>query len=127
MAEAATHDGQTLLPHVERLLKQLPEIQPWIGVVLYDRAADDQPLKSAFLKELGIELKSAVNPRRRQAPAEGLPKGMERLSPYGTLTCRGGFEMDYCGARFETERFLYQAPLIADGQAPVCAACARKP
>jgi len=127
VADAATHDGQTLLPHVERLLKQFPEIQPWIGVVLYDRAADDEPLKSAFLKDLGIELKSAVNPRRRQALTEGLPKGMDRLSPYGTLTCRGGFRMDYRGARFETERFIYQAPLAEDGHTPVCSGCPHKP
>ena len=35
--------------------------------------------------------------------------------------------MDYRGARFETERFIYQAPLAEDGHTPVCSGCPHKP
>ena len=127
VSDAATHDGQTIKPHVCRLFDQLPEVQPWIDYVLYDRAADDQGLKAEFRDELEIELKSSINPRRRKTITDNLPKGMKSLSPYGTLTCEAGFEMEYLGARYEAGYFIYQAPLVEGGQTSVCQNCPHKP
>ena len=105
---------------------QLPEVERLIEYVLYDRAADDQDLKDAFLDEFEIELKSSINPRRRGTITANLPKGMTSLSPYGTLTCKGGFAMQNKGARYEAGRFIYQAPLIEEGQTRVCLDCPQK-
>jgi len=119
VADAATHDGETFFPHVVRLFALYPQIRSWIETVLYDSACDSRPLKEKFIEKLGIELKASLNPRRKKAVTEDLPKGMKKLTAYGNLVCNADFEMDYKGVRNETEKFIYQAPLDANNQ---CAA-----
>ena len=56
---------------------------------------------------------------------ENLPRGMKKLTAYGNLVCNAGHEMDYRGARYQTEKFIYRAPLDADGTC-VCDSCGQK-
>jgi hypothetical protein len=125
VADAATHDGETFFPHVVRLFAQYPEIKSWIDTVLYDSACDSQPLKDKFRDQLGIALKASLNPRRKKTVTENLPKGMKKLTAYGNLVCNADFEMDYQGARYKTEKFIYQAPLDENGTI-VCDNCEQK-
>jgi hypothetical protein len=126
VADAATHDGETLLPHVEKLFENMPEVQPWIDRVLYDSACDDKKLKDIFNHRFGIELKASFNPRRRKSVTEGLPNGMAKITASGSLICNSGFEMDYKGARFDFEKFIYQAP-FDENKVSVCSSCLDKP
>jgi hypothetical protein len=48
VADVATFDGETLYPHVKKLFKELPDIEPWIERVLYDSACDNKELKDKF-------------------------------------------------------------------------------
>jgi len=48
------------------------------------------------------------------------------LTPYGNLNCMAGIEMDYKGARFDSEKFIYQAP-TDENNVPVCSQCEHKP
>jgi hypothetical protein len=125
IADSATHDGETLLPHVERLFECLPVVKAWIDTVLYDSACDNQTLKEAFEKELQIGLKTSLNPRRKKAVTDNLPRGMEKITPYGDLICKGGYEMDYKGIRYEAEKFIYQAP-VDENNVSVCIGCMYK-
>jgi len=125
VADAATHDGETFFPHVVRLFAQYPQVRSWIDTVLYDSACDSQPLKEKFLGQLGIELKASLNPRRKKTVTENLPKGMKKLTAYGNLVCNAGFEMDYKGARYKTEKFIYRAPLDAN-ETSACDSCKQK-
>jgi hypothetical protein len=122
VADASTHDGQTFLPHVTSLLQDLPEVKTWFETALYDSACDDPKLKEQFEKDLGIQLKTSMNPRRRKPITEDLPRGMEKLTPYGDLICRGGFDMNFKGIRQSTGTFIYQAP-IGEEDRIVCADC----
>jgi hypothetical protein len=126
VADAATYDGETLLPHVEMLFENLPEVQPWIDRVLYDSACDDDKLKRAFHNRFGIDLKASFNPRRTQPVTPNLPHGMSKVTATGNLICNGGFEMDYKGARFDFEKFIYQAP-FDENEISVCSSCPEKP
>ncbi len=128
VADAATYDGQTLYPHVELFFKALPEVELWIDTILYDSACDDEKLKDKFRDKEGmnIVLKTSMNPRRRKPVTEGLPKGMEKVTVQGDLICKGGFEMDYKGSRYELEKFIYSAPRDETGKS-VCADCEFKP
>ena len=126
VADAATHDGETFFPHVVSFFAQYPQVRSWIETVLYDSACDSQPLKQKFIKQLGIQLKASLNPRRKQTVTENLPKGMKKLTAYGHLVCNADLEMDYRGVRTETEKFIYQAPLDASGTS-VCDNCEQKP
>jgi len=109
VSDAATHDGETFFPHVERLFNNLPVIAPWIERVLYDSACDNKELKKKFKDAFQIELKASLNPRRKKEITEVLPRGIEKLTPYGVPICAGGYEMDYKGMRYESEKFIYQA------------------
>ncbi len=125
IADGATFDGETFFPHVELLFDRLPELRPWIDTVLYDSACDNKTLKEKFKRELGIELKASLNPRRRKDVTEDLPRGMEKMTPYGTLICKGGYEMDYKGIRYEAGKFIYHAP-TNESNDPACLNCVFK-
>jgi len=126
VSDAATFDGKTLYPHIEKLFNTLPEIQPEVKRVLYDSACDDQALKEKLYADFGIELKASFNPRRKRPVTDGLPRGMKRITPSGSPICVADHEMEYQGIRYETEQFIYAAPKDADGL-PVCSSCAHKP
>jgi hypothetical protein len=125
VSDAATHDGETIYPHVVRLFENMPQVQPWIDTVLYDGAADTQGLKEKFDKDLNIRLRASLNPRRRKSVTINLPRGMEKITPYGNLVCKAGFEMDYRGMRYESEKFIYHAPKDDSGRI-VCLGCEHK-
>jgi len=125
VADAATFDGETFLPHVEMLFENLPEVEPWIERVLYDSACHDSKLKGTFMDRFGIELKASFNPRRRKSVTENLPMGMAKITASGTLICNAGFEMDYKGARFDSDKFIYQAPMD-ESKTSVCSDCQHK-
>ncbi len=65
-------------------------------------------------------------PTKNGAILEDLPKEMQKLTPYGTMICSGNFEMEYKGARYDAEKFIYQAPINEEGEC-VCSACEHKP
>jgi len=125
VADAATHDGETIYPHVVRLFENLPQVGPWIDTGLYDGAADTKGLKDKFDKDLDIRLRASLNPRRTKSVTINLPRGMEKITPYGNLVCKAGFEMDYKGMRYESEKFIYHAPLDDRG-CSVCLGCDQK-
>jgi len=125
VTDAATFDGETLLPHVEMLFENLPEVKPWIDRVLYDSACDNGKLKDTFMDRFGIELRASFNPRRRKSVTQNLPTGMAKITASGNLICIGGFEMDYKGARFDFDKFIYQAPLD-ENKVSVCSECLHK-
>jgi hypothetical protein len=125
VADGATFDGKTLFPHVEKVFEHLPEIKPVIDRVLYDSACDDKALKEKFQEELNIELKTSLNPRRKKPVTENLPRGMKKVTPYGSLICAAGHEMDYKGIRYEAEKLIYQAP-VNGNNISVCLNCEHK-
>jgi hypothetical protein len=125
VADAATFDGETFFPHIVRLFAQYPEVKSWIDTVIYDSACDSQGLKDKFQEILGLRLKASLNPRRKQTVTEDLPKGMSKLTPYGNLICKANVEMEYRGIRYKAEKFIFQAPLNANGES-VCHSCEQK-
>ena len=126
VSDAATHDGQTFFPPVQKVLGEHPDLARSVRRVLYDSACDDAALKQRFEDELGVELKASFNPRRRKAITKELPRGIEKITPCGVPICLAGHEMDYQGIRYAGETFIYHAPLADDGLS-VCMGCQEKP
>ncbi len=125
VADASTHDGETFFPHVQALFEQYPVIKQWIDTVLYDSACDSDTLKTKFKDLLHLELKASLNPRRKKTVTENLPKGIKKVTAFGNAICNAGFEMDYQGIRYETENFIYRAPVDAN-DISVCTTCEHK-
>ncbi|MES9857881.1 MAG: hypothetical protein ABW166_14975 [Sedimenticola sp.] len=126
VADAATHDGQTFFPHVERVLGDHADLAQTVHRVLYDSACDDAELKLQFEETFGVELKASFNPRRSKAITQNLPRGIEKITPYGVPICLAGYGMDYQGIRYANETFIYRAPLGDDGLS-VCVGCHQRP
>ena len=122
MSDAASHDSQSLVPHLNRLFQLHPDLKAVVGRVLDDGAADDQTLKQTLQIDWGIELLAPINPRGRQPIRDDLPRGVDHVTPTGTPVCRAGYPFDFVGCRHDTKRFLFRAPEDAQG-VPVCQPC----
>lgn len=120
--DAASHDGQTLLPHIERLYENLPEVRGWFNYVLDDGAAYDADLRRLVQRQFNLTLRASINPRGARPITEGLPRGLAKLTPYGNLVCLGGHTLDFLGTRTATARFLYGPPTDEHGIAH-CRSC----
>jgi hypothetical protein len=123
--DAASHDGTLLKPHLEAFFSTYPEMIGAFDEVLADAAYDDARMKHDVEEEHQLKVRTSPNPRRIKTVEENLPKGMKSLSPAGTLTCRADREMEYRGARFESEQFHYWPPGSTKGT-PACITCPLK-
>lgn len=126
MSDAASHDAQSLVPHLERLFVRHPELQQTITRVLDDGAADDATLKKDLQGKWGLELLAPINPRRRKPLTDDLPRGIDHITPSGTPVCQQGYPFDLIGTRRQTERFIFRAPQDENG-VPVCQECPQRP
>jgi hypothetical protein len=123
MSDAASHDSQSLVPHLSRLLQRHPDLRELVTRVLDDGAADDSQLKASIREQFGIELLAPINPRRRQPIRGELPRGIDHLTPRGVPVCEAGYPFELLGFRKATEHFLFRAPSDAEGKS-VCQDCA---
>ena len=122
VGDAASHDSQTLQPHLRRLFQRHPDLLQCVTRVLDDGAADDAQLKATIESEFGIELLAPINPRRRGQIVSDLPRGIDHLTPRGVPVCQAGYPFELVGVRHDTEHFLFRAPLD-DAGAFVCQDC----
>ncbi len=125
MSDAASHDSQSLVPHLSRLLQRHPDLRGLVTRVLDDGAADDPQLKASIWEQFGIELLAPINPRRRQPIRGELPRGIDHLTPRGVPVCEAGYPFELLGFRKATEHFLFRAPQDAEGKS-VCQGCTRR-
>ncbi len=122
LRDGATHDGESLYPHIEKVFSGIPEIKAKIKRVIYDSACDDQDLRDQFAKDFKIKLKTSLNPRRKKEAVDNLPRGVSRITPYGIPICIGDYEMEYKGMRIGEKKYIYQSPVDSRGAA-VCFSC----
>jgi hypothetical protein len=125
LSDAASHDSRSLTPHLQRLFERHPDLKGLVIRVLDDGAADDAELKAAIQKDLGIEVLAPINPRRRSPIRDGLPRGLDHLTPRGVPVCRAGYPFELLGVRHDTQHFLFGAPKDELGQS-VCQGCERR-
>jgi hypothetical protein len=121
----ASHDSQSVVPHLSRLLTRHPDLKGVVTRVLDDGAADDPALKSQIKALFDIELLAPINPRRRGPICDDMPRGIDHLTPRGVPVCQAGFPFDLLGFRQSTERFIFTAPEATSGES-VCLSCASR-
>jgi len=125
MTDAASHDSNSLVPHLRRLCAEQPE---WVEVADYlldDSAADEAALRELLAEEFGLTLRTGINPRSRKAITGGLPRGMGKLTPYGELLCLAEQTLEYLSVRWETGVFNYGPPRTEAGES-ACLTCPLK-
>ncbi len=110
MTDAASHDSNSVVPHLESVFERHPELQGLVTRMLDDSAADDAKLKAELAEQFGVELLAPPNPRNRKPITSDLPRGLDRVTNLGVPVCRAGFPFDFLGCRHDEERFLFRAP-----------------
>jgi hypothetical protein len=125
LSDAASHDSQSVVPHLNRLFERHPDLSDHVKRLLDDGAADDSQLKATVHETFGIEVLAPINPRRRKPIRDNLPRGIDHLTPRGVPVCQAGYPFDLLGFRKDTERFLFQAPQDTSGQS-VCLECPQR-
>lgn len=125
LTDAASHDSNSLVPHLHRLRAQQPEWVEAADFLLDDSAADEAALRALLQEEFGLTLRTGINPRSRKAVTDALPRGMDRLTPYGELICLANHSLDYLSVRWKTGVFKYGPPQTETGES-ACLTCPLK-
>jgi len=118
---AAENDGRTLVPHLELLERDFPEVASQVRHILAD---DAYRYNSDAVGRFGQQARLTVpvhgrkvNPRLADAF-----DGIDRFTPIGTPICEGGHRFQLQGRDVTAERYIWVAPDDDQGQ-PVCASC----
>jgi len=122
MSDAASHDSNSLVPHLTRLFEHHPQLQERVTCILDDGALDDAKIKKQVRKTFTIELLTPHNPRARKPIRGNLPRGVDHMTSQGVPVCNAGIPLDFLGCRHQDERFLFRAPDNENGT-PVCGGC----
>ena len=118
---AAESDGKTLVPHLEVLQLDFPQITARLTHVLADDAYRGN---EEAVARFGQQARLIVPVHPRKAPA-GLAEefvGIDRFTPVGFPICLGEHRFELYGRDLPNERFIWVAPLDDEGR-PVCAGC----
>lgn len=118
---AAESDGKTLVPHLELLETELPEVVEGIREVVVDDAYQgNQVAVMRFGQQARLIL--PVHPRRVSPTLAEAFDGINRFTAIGTPVCEAGFRFELRGRDIHGEHYIWVAPDDDQGRA-VCVNC----
>jgi hypothetical protein len=123
--DASTHDGNTIVPSLERLFSDFPELSGTIKTLIDDGAADENIIRKKLEEKWGIRLVCSMNSRGRKAIKTDLPRGIDHITPSGVPVCMEGNSMELIEVRRDTRRFIFGCPVSPEGFC-VCLECPSK-
>jgi hypothetical protein len=117
---AGTHDGGTLVPHLDRLKLLHPEVLAAAKRVIADSAYQSAENQAAAAAR-SLKLVVPINPRAIKPKPADLP-GISHYSPTGIPVCAAGHELRHRGRRLEERKHLWGPPRSDDGVV-ACGSC----
>jgi hypothetical protein len=118
---AAEHDSRTLIPHLEILRRDLPEVVSQMRYVLADDAyRSNRDAVGRFGQEARLIV--PVHGRRVNPALADSFAGIDRFTPAGIPVCAGEHRFELRGRDITGQRYIWTAPDDDDGR-PVCASC----
>lgn len=118
---AAESDGKTLVPHLQLLDRDLPEIIEKIRFILADDAYQgNHDAVSSFGQSARLIV--PVHPRKARNSLADKFDGIDRFTAVGFPICQGGHRFVLLGRDIVGERYIWAAPEDDEGR-PVCASC----
>lgn len=122
MQHAADHDGKTLIPHLELLERDFPEVVAELGHVLADDAYQgNHDAVARFGRQARLSV--PVHPNRAsKAKVAARFNGIDRFTPTGVPVCDAGHRFVMLGRDISSERYIWTAPDDEAGQS-ACATC----
>jgi hypothetical protein len=121
---AAESDGKTLVPHLELLRRDLPEVVTPLRFILADDAYKEN---TDAVRRFGQQARliCPVHGRTARAGLAERFRGIDHFTPIGVPVCDGGHRFEFFGRDIEGQRYIWRAPLNDQGLA-VCGNCAHK-
>lgn len=118
---AAQSDGKTLMPHLEVLESDLPEVIKTLLHVLADSAYVENrgPIAERYD---GAQLHAPVRGRNTSAQVAKGFAGVDHFTPTGVPVCEAGHYFEMRGRDITKERYIWAAPDGHDDK-PVCQGC----
>jgi hypothetical protein len=118
---AATHDGKTLVPHLELLVRDLPEVVTPLRFILADDAYQEN---LGAVSGFGQQARLCLPVHGRKAPAALAEEfeGIDRFTPAGFPVCEAEHRFELRGRDITGQRFIWSAPDDDQGR-PVCKSC----
>jgi hypothetical protein len=118
---AAEHDGKTLIPHLVKLQRDLPEVTRQIRFILADDAYRfNRDAVGWFGQEARLVV--PVHSRRVKPSLADSFAGIDRFTPIGIPVCEGESRFELLGRDITNQRYIWVAPDDDEGR-PVCASC----
>lgn len=117
---AGTHDGTTLVPHLDRAAKLHADVLAAAKRLIVDAAYQSQENQAAAAKR-NLKLVAPINPRGTKPKPAGLP-GISHFSATGIPVCDAGHELTHEGRRLEEKKHLWGPPRSQD-RASLCLSC----
>ncbi len=117
----AHNDGKTLIPHLEVLMRELPEcVQPLRFILADDAYRHNHPEVARFGNQ--ARLIAPVHGRKADAElAQGFA-GISHFTPAGVPVCENSHRFQMLGRDMSSERYIWAAPYRQAGQS-VCNGC----
>ncbi len=119
---AAEHDGKTLVPHLEVLQRDVPEVVAPLRHVLADDAyKENREAVGCFGQQARLTVPVHPNGKSKAQIAASFD-GINRFTPIGIPVCEAGHRLEMRGRDLSSERYIWAAPDDEKGDS-VCAGC----
>lgn len=118
---AAEHDSRTLVPHLEVLEREIPQV---VLPLLYVLADDGYQGNAEEVARFGRQARLIVpvHPRKARVALSEEFDGIDRFTAVGYPICDGEHRFELRGRDIVGERYIWVAPDDEQGR-PVCAGC----
>ncbi len=118
---AAESDGKTLVPHLELLVRDLPDVVTPLHHILADDAyRENRDAVSRFGQQARLSV--PVHGRKSKAALAEAFDGINRFTPIGVPVCEADHRFEMRGRDISSARYIWTAPDDSEGK-PVCAGC----
>ncbi len=119
---AATNDGKTLPPHIERLQQNVPMVVENTERVLADGTYNTSENREYVRGVLGAEIYAPINPGNVKAPSAKAIRSIDHFTKNGVPVCDASLPLEMKGKDESRKQYIWVSP-TADGKEPVCATC----
>lgn len=119
---AAEHDGKTLIPHLELLLRDFPMVLTMLTFVLADDAYRGHKEEVARFGDKARLIVPVHPDRKSKVTVAQVHPGIDHFTAIGVPVCDAGYRFKMLGRDVSNEQYIWAAPDDEEG-ASVCQGC----